>query len=119
MLNIKSILQNVKEFADDELCVDLKEEWTAIMDYISSNSEVKELTETMKVFIRAVRWRITQNDCKNRGFILENFPSFTPELTFIFSKLSLKKLKRKKAKPVPPPKPSEQSIGSEGSIPPE
>jgi adenylate kinase len=55
----------------------------------------------MKVFYRAIRWRITQNDCKNRGFILENFPKFSPELNYIFNKISLKKLKRKKPKAVP------------------
>ena len=69
----------------------------------------------MKVFIRAIRWRLTQNDCKNRGFILENFPNFNFELNHIFNKISLKKLKRKKPKPAPKaPQPSEQSIPSEG-----
>jgi adenylate kinase len=76
-----------------------------------------ELDETMKVFYRAVRWRLGQNDCKNRGFILENFPRFTPELEFIFNKLNLKKLKRKKAKPVPVPKATEKSIASEEDVP--
>jgi adenylate kinase len=57
----------------------------------------------MKVFYRAIRWRLTQNDCKNRGFILENFPQFTSELNFIFNKISLKKLQRKKPKLVPLP----------------
>ena len=69
----------------------------------------------MKVFIRAIRWRMSQNDCQNRGFILENFPNFNSELNYIFNKMSLKKLKRKKPKPVPPPpQPSEQSIPSDG-----
>ena len=36
----------------------------------------------MKVFYRAIRWRLSQNDCKNRGFILQNFPRFTPEEYF-------------------------------------
>ena len=87
------------------------------MSYISDRTEVKELNEAMKVFIRAVRWRLTQNDCQNRGYIIDNFPNFTAELNFIFNKLSAKKLKRKKPKvvpPPPPPKASEQSIGSEG-----
>lgn len=48
------------------------------MSYINDRLEVKELDETMKVFIRVIRWRLTQNDCQNRGYILENFPNFTP-----------------------------------------
>lgn len=58
----------------------------------------------MKVFYRVIRWRLTQNDCKNRGFILENYPKFSIELGYIFNKISLKKFKRKKAKPqvIPP-----------------
>jgi adenylate kinase len=86
------------------------------MTYINDRLEVKELDETMKVFIRVVRWRLTQNDCQNRGYILENFPNFTSELIYIFNKLSDKKLKRKKPKVLPAviPKASEQSIGSEG-----
>ena len=52
----------------------------------------------MKVFYRAIRWRLAQNDCFNRGFILENFPHFKEELEHIFLKLSSKKLKRKQKK---------------------
>ena len=69
-MNIRKILQNVKQFADTELCNDLKEEWNNILAYLNSNTEVKDLNETMKVFYRAIRWRLSQNDCKNRGFIL-------------------------------------------------
>lgn len=109
VLNIRNILQSAREFAGDELCTDLKEEWNAINNYLSSGAEIKELDEMMKVFIRIVRWRLTQNDCQNRGYILENFPQFTSELNFIFNKLSDKKLKRKKPKPVPvAPKTSEK-----------
>jgi len=58
----------------------------------------------MKVLYRVIRWRLTQNDCKNRGFILENYPKFSPEISFIFNKISLKKFKRKHVKPqvIPP-----------------
>jgi adenylate kinase len=93
----------------------LREEWNAVLEYLNEKIEVKELNETTKVFIRAVRWRLTQNDCKNRGYILENFPVFNSELDYIFNKLSDRKLKRKKPKLVPapaPPKVSEKSIGS-------
>ena len=121
VLNIKTILQNVREFADNELVADLKEEWSAIMSYLESKDEVKELNEAMKVFIRAIRWRLSQTDCQNRGYILDNFPNFTAELEYIFNKMSARKLKRKKPKVVPPsapPRESEQSIGSEGEVPP-
>ena len=57
----------------------------------------------MKVFYRAIRWRLTQNDCQNRGYILDTFPKFTSELEFIFNKIPLKKFKSKKPKPKPAP----------------
>lgn len=71
----------------------------------------------MKVFYRAIRWRLSQNDCKNRGYILENFPKFSAELDFIFNKVNSKKLKRNKPKSLPA-KPTEKSIRSEDDIPP-
>ena len=43
VLSIKTILQNVKEFADSQLVTDLKEEWSAIMSYINDGTEVREL----------------------------------------------------------------------------
>lgn len=70
VLNIKTILQNAKEFGDDELATDLREEWATITSYLSETAAVNGLDETMKVFYRAVRWRLSQNDCKNRGYIL-------------------------------------------------
>ncbi len=71
----------------------------------------------MKVFYRAIRWRLSQNDCKNRGYILENFPRFSPELDFIFNKTNPKKFKRNKPKPIPA-KPTEKSIRSDEDLPP-
>ena len=117
VLNIKNILQSAKELADDELIADLREEWGSISSYLSGELPNKDLDEAMKVFYRAIRWRLTQNDCRNRGYILENFPRFTPELNYIFNKLSLKKLKRKKPKPAPVAKATEKSIVSEEDIP--
>ncbi len=52
----------------------------------------------MKVFYRAVKWRLQNNDSCNRGFILENFPRFVEETKVIFEKVSAKKLKRKRPK---------------------
>lgn len=80
VLTVKSILQAAKEGTDAELTADLREEWAAISAYLSGDAAKTGLDETMKVFYRAIRWRLTQNDCKNRGYILENFPRFTPEL---------------------------------------
>ena len=71
------------------------------MNYANVLIANKELDETMKVFYRAIRWRLSQNDCKNRGFILENFPNFAPELNYIFNKINLKKFNRKRPKIVP------------------
>lgn len=75
VLGIKDIISSAKEGGDPDLIKDIAEEWPAINDYLQSNSP-RKLDEAMKVFYRAVRWRLNQNDCFNRGFILENFPQF-------------------------------------------
>ena len=70
----------------------------------------------MKVFYRALRWRLGQNDCANRGYILHNFPTNLAELEYIFNKVNPRKFKSKKPKPkkVVPKEVSQQSIASEG-----
>ena len=42
-----------------------------------------------------MRWRLRQNDCRNRGFVLDDFPNHLQELEYIFYKKLEKKLKRK------------------------
>ena len=88
------------------------EEWDNITDYLNK-AEKRPLDETMKVFYRAVRWRLLQNDCANRGFILFNFPHFKEEIENIFNKVSAKKFKRKvpkKKKEVPKPVESKKEV---------
>lgn len=65
------------------------------MAYIKNDQERPALDETMKVFYRVIRWRLLQNDCTNRGYILHNYPNFRSELEFIFNKISMRKFKRK------------------------
>lgn len=52
----------------------------------------------MKVLYRVIRWRLLNNDCTNRGFILYNYPNFRGELENVFNKMSMKKFKRKVVK---------------------
>lgn len=40
----------------------------------------------MKVYYRVIKWRLSQNDCLNRGYILDNFPHFVDECNWIFFK---------------------------------
>lgn len=98
-MTLKKIMQDAKELGDEELVTDLKEEGEALSHYINGQIPSKDLDETLKVFYRAIRWRLSQNDCFNRGYILENFPRFTNELEYIFNKINPNKLKRKKPKP--------------------
>ena len=37
VLTIKNMLQYVKEFGDEQLCADLKEEWAAINNYLEKD----------------------------------------------------------------------------------
>ena len=77
-----------------------------------------KLSEATKVLFRAVKWRLSQNDCKNRGYILVNYPYGFEDAKHIFSKcyyfevfdffvklinIFLGKLKRKKKKPIKNP----------------
>ncbi|EGR29553.1 hypothetical protein IMG5_153240 [Ichthyophthirius multifiliis] len=68
---------------DDTLYSDIKEEAQNIRDYLNNPKEQK-LNETLKVLYRAVKWRLNQNDCLNRGYILDNYPIFGEECNYIF-----------------------------------
>ena len=48
----------------------------------------------MKVFYRAVKWRLSLNDCRNRGYILDLFPFNQEEIKWIFFPIKPAKLKR-------------------------
>eukprot|EP00828_Plagiopyla_frontata_P042469 TRINITY_DN6340_c0_g1_i1.p1 TRINITY_DN6340_c0_g1~~TRINITY_DN6340_c0_g1_i1.p1 ORF type:complete len:335 (+),score=108.84 TRINITY_DN6340_c0_g1_i1:266-1270(+) len=55
------------------------------------------INETSKVLIRVIKWRLSQNDCRNRGYILSNYPNLTNDTTFIFQ--TQQNLKRIRPKP--------------------
>lgn len=87
------------------------------MRYIDSGKQKDILDETMKVFYRAIKWRMSQNDCSNRGFILYNFPRFQSELDLVFTKVTAKKLKRiRPKKPVKAPEPAPPSMSQKTVI---
>jgi adenylate kinase len=53
----------------------------------------------MKVFYRALKWRLSLNDCRNRGYILDCFPNNIEEIKWIFYPVKPKKLERIRPKP--------------------
>lgn len=71
---------------EDQLGIDFSEEKEAIEEYIKSESDYANLTEATKVLFRAVKWRLSQNDCKNRGYILVNYPYGVEDAKHIFNK---------------------------------
>jgi adenylate kinase len=48
----------------------------------------------MKVVYRALKWRLSLNDCRNRGYILNLYPFHPEEAKWIFFPIKAKKLKR-------------------------
>ena len=70
----------------DDLGSDLKEELEEIKEYLKEKSDNPKLTEATKVLFRAVKWRLSQNDCKNRGYILVNYPYGFEDAKHIFNK---------------------------------
>lgn len=85
ILSINNILQRALQEADSELIRDLEEEIENIQVYLDLN-KAENLNETLKVLYRTVKWRLGQNDCRNRGYILDDFPRFAEEAKFIFEK---------------------------------
>ena len=85
ILSINTILQKALKEGDSELIRDLEEEIENIQIYLDSN-KAESLNETLKVLYRAVKWRLGQNDCRNRGYIIDDFPRFEEEAKFIFEK---------------------------------
>ncbi|CAD8042976.1 unnamed protein product [Paramecium primaurelia] len=84
-----------------EIQEDFNELWPAIQEYIN-NQTPAQLSEQLKIYYKVIKWRLSQNDCQNRGFILQNFPNFFEEADFIFypNKQKLKMKKKPKKKPV-------------------
>ena len=82
VIQIQDIIRDAENI-EGELGQDFKEEKEKIIDYLKENKETP-LNETMKVFYRLVRWRLRQNDCRNRGFVLDDFPNHLEEVNYIF-----------------------------------
>lgn len=105
-IKIRNLLLDASNM-EGELGDHFRIEKDKIWDYFRERKE-RPLDEALKVFYRLIRWRLTQNDCKNRGFVLEDFPNHLDELQYIFVKKlestsfldlwPLEKLKRKEPK---------------------
>lgn len=74
---------------ENDLGVDIKEELEGIKQYIGESLDDPKLTETTKVLFRAVKWRLSQNDCKNRGYILVNYPLGYEDAKHVFLKCKI------------------------------
>lgn len=68
---------------DDILGDDVREEMDNLIEYLDKK-ESRPIDETMKVLYRVMKWRLNQNDCMNRGFILDNYPLNIEEVSWIF-----------------------------------
>ncbi|KAL4510745.1 hypothetical protein ABPG72_004899 [Tetrahymena utriculariae] len=100
VIKIREVIEWVKENISKEqdiLGEDLREEYAKIIEYLDSK-QPRKLDETLKVLYRVIRWRLSQNDCFNRGYILDNYPLFGEEAGFIFYPQK-KKLDRVRPKP--------------------
>jgi len=94
VIQIQDIIRDAENI-EGELGQDFKEEKEKIIEYLKENKETP-LNETMKVLYRLVRWRLRQNDCRNRGFVLDDFPNHLEEVNYIFfPKLESKNVKNK------------------------
>ncbi|CAD8139433.1 unnamed protein product [Paramecium pentaurelia] len=84
-----------------EIQEDFNEYWPVIQEYINTKAPA-QLSEQLKIYYKVIKWRLSQNDCQNRGFILQNFPNFFEEADYIFypNKQKLKMKKKPKKKPV-------------------
>ena len=47
-------------------------------------AETKETLISTKLFCAAFRWRLSQNDCQNRGYILDGYPYTYPTAEEVF-----------------------------------
>lgn len=77
---------------------DTNEEMEKLLQYLEGNCP-RNIDETLKVLYRIIKWRLSQNDCMNRGYILDNYPLFTEEAEWIFYPQKPKKLERVRPKP--------------------
>ena len=84
---------------DQELLADLKEEWPNINTVIHNGTYNLGLNETGKVIYRCLKYRLSQNDCANRGYIFDDPILGEKDLDLLFGILSKKKLKRIRPKP--------------------
>lgn len=84
IIKLREVLADAKEnLRDGVLGDDLREEYEKIIAYLDEGKP-RKLDETLKVLYRVVRWRLGQNDCLNRGYILDNYPLFGLECDSIF-----------------------------------
>jgi len=57
------------ESDDDFEFIDIKEK---IKEFVKENG--KEVRIPDNLINEAVRWRLNQNDCQNRGYVLDGYP---------------------------------------------
>lgn len=104
ILNIKDMIARVEEFCNTDLVTDYLEEKEKIsalledqqqivrLDLIQINHQNFELSETVKVLFRCLKWRLEENDCKNRGFIFDDPLIGSKDLEVLFCKQKSNKI---------------------------
>lgn len=106
IITLRGVFEHVERHCSDELlAADFKEELEnirALLDqrvYVACAHKNLPFNETAKVFYRCIKYRLSQNDCFNRGYIFNDPVLGEKDLDLIFKKLGNKKLKRKRPKP--------------------
>lgn len=90
---------------------------------IKAMKEINSLSELSKLFFRCVKWRLSQNDCKNRGFILINclLSDFMCDITFFDQKKKLlpqkQKVQKTEEEEAPEEEEAQEDLGDEENGP--
>ena len=99
VISLPDIIANAPNIEENFIAEDFAEYKEEILAYIAEESAApkKKLSEPVKLLFRLIKHRLSQNDCRNRGFILDAFPIHYNDAKFVFYEMK-KKLKRKKRK---------------------
>lgn len=87
----------------------MEDEGHPLMQELAGIEEEYELSAER--WVEVMKMRLRQNDCKNRGFILDGVPECHTEALQVFMDFPRKKKPKKKP---PPPEPADAAEGGEG-----
>lgn len=109
-LNLDELFVDLERKCKDQLYYDFLEEKEKIEQFLEDRSiryfvnhscESLNLDEAGKVFFRCLKWRLSQNDCKNRGYVFDDPILTGKDFEIVFNKQNsnislIRKIKKKK-----------------------